>query len=193
MPERRIVDYLLIDTDELRSSIELTDGEINAYYEDNPEDFTRDEQVKARHILLQLNADRTDSDAEQQMQEIRLRLDAGEDFAALALELSDDPGSKSRGGDLGFFGRGQMIPEFETAAFEAQPGDLVGPVKTSFGYHLIEVLEKQPAGTAIPRGGYRRDPCTLLLSERSRAAAEAKAGELARQKSKRGTSIPPRP
>lgn len=100
-PERRVVEYLLIDTDELRSSIELTDDEINAYYEDNPQDFNRAEQVKARHILLQLNPDRTDSDAEQQMQEIRQRLDAGEDFAALALELSDDPGSKSRGGDLG--------------------------------------------------------------------------------------------
>jgi len=174
MPERRIVDYLLVDPDELRSTIELTDGEINAYYEDNRDDFTQVEQVQARHILLQINADRTAAQAEQQMQEIRQRLDAGEDFTALALELSDDPGSKSRGGDLGYFGRGQMIPEFETAAFDAQPGDLVGPVRTSFGYHLIEVMSKRPAGQR-PLEEATEEIRTLLLTERSSTAAEAKA------------------
>ena len=175
--ERRSVDYLLVDPEELRSTIELTDGEVNAYYEDNPEAFTQDEQVKARHILLQINPDRTPEQAEQQMQEIRQRLDAGEDFAALAAELSDDPGSKAKGGDLGFFSRGEMIPEFETAAFEAQPGDLVGPVRTSFGYHLIEVQEKQPAGKK-PLTDASEEIRSLLLAERSRTAAEAKAREL---------------
>jgi len=178
VPERRVVDYLLVDPEGLRSTIELTDGEINAYYEDNPDAFTRDEQVRARHILLQINPDRTAEQADQQMSEIIQRLDAGEDFAALAQELSDDPGSKSAGGDLGFFGRGQMIPEFETAAFDAQPGERVGPVRTSFGYHLIEVLEKQPAGKQSLEEA-TEEIRTQLLSERSRAAAEAKAGELA--------------
>lgn len=178
VPERRVVDYLLVDPEGLRSTIELTDDEINAYYEDNPDAFTRDEEVRARHILLQINPDRTAEEADQQMQEIIQRLDAGEDFAALAQELSDDPGSKSAGGDLGFFGRGQMIPEFETAAFDAQPGDRVGPVKTSFGYHLIEVLEKQPAGK-LSLEEATEEIRAQLLSERSRAAAESKAGELA--------------
>jgi peptidyl-prolyl cis-trans isomerase D len=177
VPERRVVDYLLVDPDSLRSTIELTDGEINAYYDENPDDFTQDEQVHARHILLQINADRTDEQAEQQMQEIRQRLTAGEDFAALALELSDDPGSKTNGGDLGFFGRGQMIPEFETAAFDAQPGDLVGPVKTSFGYHLIEVVEKQPAGKK-PLDQASEEIRNLLLTERAATTAETTASEL---------------
>ncbi len=175
--ERRVVDYLLIDPEILRSTIELTDGEINAYYEDNPDEFTQDEQVKARHILLQINPERTSEQAEEQMQAIRQRLDAGEDFAALAAELSDDPGSKTQGGDLGFFGRGQMIPEFETAAFEAQPGDLVGPVRTSFGYHLIEVQDKRPAGKK-PLDEATEEIRSLLLAERSRAAAETKAQQL---------------
>lgn len=178
VPERRVVDYLLVDPDGLRSTIELGDSDINTYYEDNSAAFSRDEQVRARHILLQINPDRTAEQADQQMQEIMRRLDAGEDFAALAQELSDDPGSKSQGGDLGFFGRGQMIPEFETAAFDAQPGDRVGPVKTSFGYHLIEVLEKQPAGKQSLEEA-TEEIRALLLTDRSRAVAEAKARELA--------------
>lgn len=177
VPERRVVDYLLVDPDSLRSTIELTDGEINAYYDENPDDFTQDEQVHARHILLQVNADRTDEQAEQEMQEIRQRLTAGEEFAALALELSDDPGSKSNGGDLGFFSRGQMIPEFETAAFDAQPGDLVGPVKTSLGHHLIEVVEKQPAGKK-PLDQASEEIRNLLLTERAATTAETTARAL---------------
>lgn len=178
VPERRIVDYLMIDPQALRSTIELTDGDIRTYYDENPDEFTREEQVRARHILLQINPDRTAEQADAEMEEIIRRLDAGDDFAALAAELSDDPGSKSQGGDLGFFGRGQMIPEFEEAAFGAQPGDRVGPVKTSFGYHLIEVLERQPAGKQTLEEATEeiRDQ---LLTERSRDAAEVEATELA--------------
>jgi hypothetical protein len=167
-----------VDPEALRSTIELTDREIADYYEENPDDFSQEEQVHARHILLRVDTDRSAAQAEQQMEVIRQRLAAGEDFSALALELSDDPGSKTQGGDLGFFGRGQMIPEFETAAFEAEPGDLVGPVQTSFGYHLIEVLDKQPAGRKSLEEA-TEEIRTLLLSERTRTAAEAKAHELA--------------
>ena len=180
IPEQRAVDYLLVDPDELSSTIELTDSEINAYYEDHPDEFVQEEQVQARHILLQINPTRTQDQAELEMQEIRQRLDAGEDFAALALELSDDPGSKTRGGDLGFFSRGQMIPEFENAAFDAQPGDLVGPVRTDFGYHLIEVLAKQPAGKK-PLDEASEAIRAQLLGERSRAVAETKAEEFVRR------------
>lgn len=178
--ERRAVDYLLLDPDLLRSTIELTDGDVNAYYEDNQDQFTQEEQVHARHILLQVGAERTEEQAEQLMQEIRQRLAGGEDFAALAMELSDDPGSKSRGGDLGFFGRGQMIPEFETAAFDAQPAELVGPVRTGFGYHLIEVLEKQAAGRKSLEAA-TEEIRNLLLTDRSRAAGETRIQELAAQ------------
>ena len=69
----------------------------------------------------------------------KARLDNGESFAEIAKALSEDPGSKDRGGDLGDFGRGEMVPEFERAAFTAEPGTLVGPVRTTFGWHLILV------------------------------------------------------
>lgn len=177
-PEKRVVDYLLIDPNEVDTGTPVTDEDIRRYYEENSEEFRREEQVRARHILLQVNDNRTEERAEAELAEIRERVTRGEDFAVLAGEISDDPGSKNRGGDLGFFGRGQMIPEFEEAAFGAEPGSIVGPIRTSFGYHLIQILEKQPAGEQ-PFEDVAQDIRVRLEGERSRTAAETKAGELA--------------
>jgi parvulin-like peptidyl-prolyl isomerase len=89
-------------------------------------------------------------------QDIKKKLENGEDFAELAKKYSDDPGSKNKGGDLGFFTKGRMVPEFESAAFSLKPGELSDPVKTDFGYHLIEVQEKKagssPDKTDAPNG-----------------------------------------
>lgn len=137
---------------------------------------TTEEQVHARHILVRTiepqptptavpagqptptpdpNATptpepRNDQQALARILEVKKRLDAGEDFAKLALEYSDDTGSAAQGGDLGWFGRGQMITEFEDAAFKLQPGQVSDPVKTQFGYHLIKVEEKDPARPLDP-------------------------------------------
>ena len=96
---------------------------------------TTEEQVHVRHILVA---------TEEEAQEVVKRLQAGEDFAALALELSTDTTNKETGGDLDWFGRGAMVAEFEAAAFSLEPGKVSDPVKTDFGYHIIEVLEKDP-------------------------------------------------
>jgi parvulin-like peptidyl-prolyl isomerase len=108
---------------------------------------TSGEQVRARHILINVAADASEEDSAAALSKaisITQRLRAGEDFAALATQYSDDTGSAQQGGDLGFFPRGQMVAEFEEVAFSQPIGEISDPVKSQFGYHIIEVLETQP-------------------------------------------------
>ncbi len=177
LPERRVVDYLMVDTVKLRREIEIPAEELQAYYDDHQDEFTRDEQVRARHILFQVNAERTDEQAREDLAAVRRRIEGGEDFAQLAQELSEDEGSASRGGSLGFFGRGQMIPAFEEAAFDAQVGALVGPLKTDFGYHLIEVQDHRPGGLQ-PFDEVQGAVRSRLLGERVDEIAAAKAEDV---------------
>ncbi len=178
IPERRAVQYLEVDQVVLQSTIEIGDDEVERFYNENSEQFSRDEQVRARHILLQVNEERSAEAAERELEAVRRRIEGGADFAAVAAEVSEDPGSKASGGDLGFFGRGQMVPAFEEAAFSAEIGELVGPVKTSFGAHLIEVQERRPGGLE-PLAQARERIRGQLRIERARTVAESKAQELA--------------
>ena len=123
-----------------------TDGDLLAYYNSHKVDY---EQVKARHILIRFKGskvplkkdekDLTEEEALAKANEIRAKLLSGGDFAELAKTESDDAGNATRGGDLGTFGKGHMVPEFEKAAFAAEVGKVTEPVKTNFGYHLIIV------------------------------------------------------
>jgi peptidyl-prolyl cis-trans isomerase C len=135
---------------EIEGKVKITDDEIETYYKGHKEEFTNPESVKARHILLRVpeGADeKAWKEAESKAKDVKKKLENGEDFAELAKKYSDDPGSKTKGGDLGFFTKGRMVPEFESAAFSLKPGELSGPVKTNFGYHIIEVKEKKAADT----------------------------------------------
>lgn len=116
--------------------VEVTEDEIRSYFDENRDQFGRPEQVRARHILVE---------SQELAQELRERLLAGEDFAALAQEHSIDRGSAVRGGDLGWFGRGVMVDVFEEAAFALEPGQLSEPVESMFGYHIILVEDRQEA------------------------------------------------
>ncbi len=178
LPQQRIVNYLLVDTVRTRAKMSFEKAELESYYNSHLDEFKQEEQVHARHILLKVDDKRTAEEAESELAAVRKRVEAGEDFAKLATELSDDPGSKARGGDLGFFGRGRMIKEFEEAAFNGAPGALVGPVKTSFGYHLILVVEKRAAGQR-PFAEAEPQVRARLAVERADAAAETKATALA--------------
>ncbi len=113
---------------------------------------TSGEQVRARHILISVASDASEADQQLALAEaisITQRLRAGDDFAELALQYSDDTGSGQQGGDLGFFGRGQMVTEFEEAAFSLPVGEISDPVLSEFGYHIIEVLEQQPGSPSF--------------------------------------------
>lgn len=118
----------------LADDLKVTDEEITAYYEENKEQFTEKEQVDASHILVE---------SEDLAKEIKDKLDAGGDMEKLAEEHSTDPGSKDKGGNLGFFGKGQMVPEFDKAAFSQEIGEISEPIKTEHGYHIIVVNEKK--------------------------------------------------
>ena len=120
---------------------EPSDGEIQKFYEENKEaQFTTPEQRCVRHILF-------NKDQKQKAEDAKKELEDGADFAELAREDSQDPGSAEKGGDLGCLGKGETVPEFEEAAFGAEQGEIVGPVQTQFGYHIIEVTDAKPEQT----------------------------------------------
>ncbi len=132
----------------VEAKVKVTDKEVKDYYENHKSEFTRPEQVRARHILIKVspNADKKAlAKAKKKAEEIRAKALKGEDFAKLAEKYSDDPGSRGRGGDLGYFQKGRMVPEFEKAAFSLKVGEISKPVRTSFGYHIIKVEGKRPS------------------------------------------------
>jgi peptidyl-prolyl cis-trans isomerase C len=131
---------------------DVPDAEVKKYYEDNPARFEQPEMVRASHVLLSTRDSATQKDypedkkaaKKKTAEEVLKRARAGEDFAKLAKEFSEDPGSKDKGGEY-TFPRGQMVPEFEAAAFSLNPGQVSDIVTTMFGYHIIKLTEKIPA------------------------------------------------
>jgi len=149
-PEQRRANYLLVDKLKVRAKMPITDAEIRAEYEAKKATFAVPEQVNASHILVAVDSKAgpdADAKAKAKAESLTARAKAGEDFAKLATENTDDPSGKENGGQLPAFGRGQMVAEFEQAAFDMKPGEIRGPVKTNYGYHVIKLTAKTAAGT----------------------------------------------
>ena len=130
----------------IAQKVEVKDKDVRRYYNQHKDTFRVPERVKARHILVKVNRTAPEEalkHARVKAENILKRVKAGEDFARLASEYSDDPGSKKKGGDVGFFSRGRMAPEFERAAFSLKPGEVSDIVQTNFGFHIIKVEEKK--------------------------------------------------
>ncbi len=127
-----------------------TEEQIKRFYDENPKYFEQPEQVHAAHILLKIDAQTTPekkAEARQKIDALRADIESKKmSFEDAARQNSQDPGSAPKGGDLGFFARGQMVKPFSDAAFGAQPGTLTPVVESQFGYHLIKVIESKPAG-----------------------------------------------
>jgi peptidyl-prolyl cis-trans isomerase D len=141
-PEQIRVEYVELQAGELGKQTEPSEEELRKFYDTRESQFAVPEERQARHILIQVPeaADETTvKQAESKAQDILKRIRAGESFEDLAKANSDDPGSAQLGGDLGFFGRGVMEPDFETAVFALNKGDVSDPVLTSFGYHIIKL------------------------------------------------------
>ncbi|MGH9379674.1 MAG: peptidylprolyl isomerase [Thermoanaerobaculia bacterium] len=179
LPERRVAEYLLVDREKVAEGLALENQEIRASYEENRDQYTQPEQVHARHILLR-TAERTVEEAREQLVGVAARINAGEDFETVAREVSEDPESAEQGGDLGFFGREDMVAPFSEAAFAAEVGELVGPVETPFGVHLIQVIDRRSGGTT-PFEEVRAQIESRLRRERAATAAEERAQALADQ------------
>ena len=176
IPEQRRVKYLFADSSALRAGIQIPDAELKNYYQQNLATYQLPEKVRATHILLKTEGKSPEESEKIKARATDLLLQArkGADFAELAKKNSEDTVSAVNGGDLGLFARGAMVPEFDQAAFTLGVGAISDLVKTQFGYHIIKVLEKQPAHTQTFEEVENLIRPTLLQRK-----AEQKAQELA--------------
>ncbi len=149
VPRRVKLEYLVLDADVLAKSVQLEPGEIEAYFQSNAARFGGDEQRRASHILIGVDAGadaKTRDAARTRASKLLAEVRAGKDFALLASANSTDTGSAAQGGDLGLFGRGVMVKPFEDAVFALKPGQVSDLVETDFGFHIIKLTEVQGGG-----------------------------------------------
>lgn len=170
-PVQRKVRFITFTPQLFTSSVSVTDREIERYYEQNLFRYETDEQVQASHILFKTGPDKNDEVVRKKAEEVLAQAKAGADFAELARKYSEDT-SAENGGDLGLFGRGQMVPEFEAAAFSLPEGGISDLVKTTYGYHIIKVTRHQAPFTR-PLDAVRDEIRGTLTQEKARAAMEA--------------------
>jgi peptidyl-prolyl cis-trans isomerase C len=136
---------------QIDGKIDVPDAEVEKFYKENIKQFEQPETVRASHILITVPEDAKPDVLKKKEAEAKAaydRVKKGEDFAKVADELTEDPSGKGSGGDLNFFPKGAMVPEFDQKAFSMKVGDISEPVKTQFGYHVIKVTDKKAAGTA---------------------------------------------
>jgi peptidyl-prolyl cis-trans isomerase D len=189
VPEARKIQYIAFTTANLPGGApQVTDAEVQQYYNQHQKDYQVDDQVKVRHILVKVDpgADATaDAAAKQKAEDILKQLRAGGNFADLAKKNSDDPGSKDTGGELGFIKHGVTVPEFDKAAFALQPGQTSDLVKTKFGYHIIQSEEKQTAHTRS-LDEVKPTIVAVLTRQKEAQAQQAFAQQLASEAQKNG-------
>lgn len=148
-----------------------TQDQIKAFYDANLDRFNRPEVVRASHILIRTpeGADeKVKAEKKKEAEAALARVKKGEDFAAVSTDVSDDPGSAAQGGDLGFFGKGQMVPEFDKVAFSTKTGDMSNVFETPYGYHFLKVTDKKSAGTVSLEEATPQIKDFLINSERAK-------------------------
>jgi peptidyl-prolyl cis-trans isomerase D len=175
IPERRKIRYMLLDLETARAKATVTDAQVQAEYNRRSPEYTTQEEIRASHILLRTEGKKEEevrATAEGVLKQAR----AGADFAGLAKKYSDDEANRDQGGDLDFFTRGRMVPEFEDVAFKLTPGQISDLVKTQYGFHIIKLVDKKP-GSVKPLSEVRQQ---IMEQLRADAAAE-QLGQLAQR------------
>src|SRR5476649_2176092 len=182
IPEKRKIRYLLIDVDAVRAKVVIPSADVEKAYNNGIEQYTTPEQVRASHILLKTEG-KDDAAVKAKAEELLKQARAGADFADLARKNSEDADSAKNGGDLDYFGRGRMVPEFDTAAFAMAPGQISDLVKTQYGYHIIKLVDKKNATTRA-LAEVRQQITDQLAYERAQAQASDLSQSLEKQISK---------
>ena len=178
-PKQRTISYFAFTANDVPGGVQQpTQQEIQAYYNAHQSEYSVPEQARSRHILIKVprGADaKTDAAAKAKAEALLKQIQGGANFADLAKKNSDDPGSKDAGGELGFAQRGKMVPEFDKAIFTQKIGD-TQIVKSQFGYHIVQVEERQAAHTQIAQRGAADDPGDPDPAEDDGGAGELRAG-----------------
>ncbi len=180
--EKRKIRYLLIDADAIRAQTVVPQADIERAYNNSIEQYSTPEQIRASHILLKTEG-KDDAAVKARAEELVKEARNGADFAELARKNSEDEASAKNGGDLDYFSRGRMIPEFEQVAFALEPGQISDVVKTSYGYHIIKLVDRKP-GTTKTLQEVRQQISDQLAAERAQSQAADQAQALAKEISK---------
>jgi peptidyl-prolyl cis-trans isomerase D len=149
VPEKRVVRYAIVDVNQVRQSLQLSDDQLKAQYQKNIQDYQVPNRVHVEHILL-MTVGKTDAEVDEikkKAQDILNQAKKGANFEDLAKKYSEDPGTKDKGGDLGWIIQGQTVAEFEKAAFSLPKGSISDLVKTQYGFHVLKIIDKESAHT----------------------------------------------
>jgi peptidyl-prolyl cis-trans isomerase D len=189
IPEMRKIAYISFDASNLPGGKpQVSDAEVQSYYDAHKDQYQLKDQVKVRHILIAVPAGadaKTDAAAKAKAEDLLKQIKAGGNFADLASKNSDDPGSKTQGGELGWLDRGKTVPEFDKMAFSLSPGQTSDLVKTQFGYHILQVEDKKTAHLR-PLSEVKAEITPVLEQQKAGAAEQTFASSLASDAKKNG-------
>lgn len=188
IPEQRKIEYVLIDLDKVASQIQVSQDDIAQYYDDHRDEYRTPDRVNVRHILIKTPLagpngkvdEKGVEAARKKAEDILQKLKAGANFADLAKKYSEDPGSAKNGGSLGWIQRGQTVPQFEKVAFSLPVGQVSGIVQSTYGFHIIQVMDKQEAQVK-PLDQVKDQIVAAIRQERSLEAADDQARQLLNQ------------
>ncbi|MGC2527194.1 MAG: peptidylprolyl isomerase, partial [Candidatus Acidiferrum sp.] len=149
VPEKRVVRYAIVDVNQIRQGIQISDAQLEAIYKQNIQQYEVPNRVHVQHILF-LTVDKPDAEVQEikkRAEDVLKQAKSGANFEDLAKKYSEDPGTKDKGGDLGWIVQGQTVPEFEKVAFSLPKGSISDLVKTQYGFHIIKIIDKETAHT----------------------------------------------
>ena len=174
VPEKRVVRYALVDVNKMRQSIQITDDQLKAEYQKNIQDYQVPDRVHVEHILFMTvgKPDAEVAEVRKRAEDVLSQAKKGANFEDLAKKYSEDPGTKDKGGDLGYIVRGQTVAEFEKAAFSLPKGSISDLIKTQYGFHILKIIDREMAHTKTFDEVKDSIRTPMMLSEADKQASD---------------------